>query len=65
MTCPDILGISPFHLTIQEEAINCLEACLKILPNEIMELADSAFRLPLHHAIAIGSLDAIQVTNIT
>ena len=61
MTCPDLLGTSPFHLAIQEEAIQCLVQCLRFLPREILEIPDAQFRLPLHHAVAVGSMEACQV----
>ena len=61
MTCPDFSGTSPFHLAIQEEALKCLSQCLRFLPKEILEIPDSQFRLPLHHAVQVGSIEACQV----
>ena len=61
MTCPDFSGNSPFHLSIQESATECLYQALRFLPKQILEIPDSQSRLPLSLAIQVGNTDAIQM----
>ena len=61
MTCPDYSGTSPFHLCLQEAAIDCLAVALQQLPVEILAVPHPQFLFPLFHAVQTGNKEACQL----
>lgn len=61
MTELDYTGNSPFHVAIEEEAVNCVAEILRFMPKEIMEYTDAQKRTAIVHAAQKGNANICQL----
>ena len=61
MTAPDYAGNSPFHVAIEEDAVNCVAETLRFMPKEIMEYMDAQNCTAIVHAAQKGNANICQL----
>lgn len=61
MTAFDYAGSSPFHVAIEEDAVDCIAEILRFMPREIMEYTDAQNRTAIVHAAQRGNANICQL----